>query len=190
MSFCNNKNCEELFGKKIDEIEAEGGTSIEDGLKVALKALRNRKFFNRVTSVILLSDGEDNKLTSGGLDNLFLVYNSCTNNKKEFVFNINCFGYGADCNEDQLKMISDKKVGKFYFLDTMKKLTVENELLNDIKDCFESCLADVQSVLANECVIDLKLLPSNIFPEIAIKKVFGNSFKGDSETKRKIIAGH
>ena len=48
----------------------------------------------------------------------------------------------------------------------------------------------MECVIANDSVLDLKLYPSNIFPEIAIKKVFSNSWKGESEIKRKIILGH
>ena len=47
------------FTNYVNEIHAGGGTDINSGLNLALKTIRERKFTNKVTSVFLLSDGQD-----------------------------------------------------------------------------------------------------------------------------------
>ena len=43
----------------IDCLNAGGGTNINSGMDLALKIIRDRKYTNTVTSVFLLSDGQD-----------------------------------------------------------------------------------------------------------------------------------
>ncbi len=43
----------------IDSLQAGGGTNINSGLDIALKTIRDRKHQNNVTSIFLLSDGQD-----------------------------------------------------------------------------------------------------------------------------------
>lgn len=47
------------FTTDIDRFQASGGTSIMSGMNLALKTIRDRKRPNKVTSVFLLSDGQD-----------------------------------------------------------------------------------------------------------------------------------
>jgi Mg-chelatase subunit ChlD len=48
-----------LFSNYISQLYAGGGTSIMSGMDLALKTIRDRKIPNKVTSVFLLSDGQD-----------------------------------------------------------------------------------------------------------------------------------
>jgi uncharacterized protein with von Willebrand factor type A (vWA) domain len=43
----------------VNSIYAGGGTNINSGLQLALKTIRDRKHINKVTSIFLLSDGQD-----------------------------------------------------------------------------------------------------------------------------------
>ena len=43
----------------INSITSGGGTSIQNGMDLAFKTIRERKHTNKVTSVFLLSDGKD-----------------------------------------------------------------------------------------------------------------------------------
>ncbi len=43
----------------VNGIHANGGTNINSGLQLALKVMRERKQINKVTSIFLLSDGQD-----------------------------------------------------------------------------------------------------------------------------------
>lgn len=47
------------FQKIVGGIHAGGGTVINSGLQLALKTIRDRKHVNKVTSIFLLSDGQD-----------------------------------------------------------------------------------------------------------------------------------
>jgi len=47
------------FKNIVGGINAGGGTNINSGLQIALKTIRDRKFINKVTSIFLLSDGQD-----------------------------------------------------------------------------------------------------------------------------------
>ena len=44
---------------QINNIQSMGGTRINSGLDLALKTIRERKQTNKVTSIFLLSDGQD-----------------------------------------------------------------------------------------------------------------------------------
>lgn len=48
-----------IFNNIIQNIHAGGGTNINSGLQLALKIIRERKEINKVTSIFLLSDGQD-----------------------------------------------------------------------------------------------------------------------------------
>lgn len=47
------------FSNNINGLFASGGTQIMSGLELALKTIRDRKVPNKVTSIFLLSDGQD-----------------------------------------------------------------------------------------------------------------------------------
>ena len=48
-----------MLESNIAGLISGGGTNINSGLSLALKTMRDRKFRNSVTSVFLLSDGQD-----------------------------------------------------------------------------------------------------------------------------------
>lgn len=43
----------------VNSLKAGGGTNINSGLDIALKTIRDRKHQNNVTSIFLLSDGQN-----------------------------------------------------------------------------------------------------------------------------------
>jgi Mg-chelatase subunit ChlD len=47
------------FSANINSLRASGGTDIMSGLNLGLKTIRDRKTPNKVTSIFLLSDGQD-----------------------------------------------------------------------------------------------------------------------------------
>ena len=47
------------FSNYINILSASGGTNIMSGMQLALKTINDRKRPNKVTSVFLLSDGQD-----------------------------------------------------------------------------------------------------------------------------------
>ena len=48
-----------MLSDSIKQLVAGGGTRIMSGMDIALKTIRDRKVPNKVTSVFLLSDGQD-----------------------------------------------------------------------------------------------------------------------------------
>ena len=63
-------------------------------MNMALKTIRDRKFTNKVTSIFLLSDGQD-----GGADMRIKQALNMPINKELDVFSIHSFGFGAGHNE-------------------------------------------------------------------------------------------
>ena len=47
------------FSQHINTLSGRGGTNICSGLDLAVKTIKERKQANKVTSVFLLSDGQD-----------------------------------------------------------------------------------------------------------------------------------
>jgi Mg-chelatase subunit ChlD len=45
----------------INTLSGRGETNINSGLQLALKTIRDRKHVNKVTSIFLLSDGQDKR---------------------------------------------------------------------------------------------------------------------------------
>lgn len=52
-----NKDNQVVIKNAIQGLRAGGGTNICSGMRLAMKALKERKFQNPVSSVFLLSDG-------------------------------------------------------------------------------------------------------------------------------------
>lgn len=48
-----------VLGSLINNLHARGGTDICLGLDLAVKTIKERKYQNNVTSIFLLSDGQD-----------------------------------------------------------------------------------------------------------------------------------
>jgi Mg-chelatase subunit ChlD len=78
----------------VDNISAGGGTTINSGLTLALKTIRERKHINKVTSIFLLSDGQDK-----GAEQTFKNSLAAEKNKELGVFSLHSFGFGSDHDE-------------------------------------------------------------------------------------------
>lgn len=79
------------FTENINNLQAGGGTRIMSGMGLAFKTIRDRKIANKVTSVFLLSDGQD-----GGAENQVKMALASEENKDLGVFSIHSFGFGND----------------------------------------------------------------------------------------------
>lgn len=95
----------------INGLHAGGGTRIISGMDLAFKTIRDRKVPNKVTSVFLLSDGQD-----GGADNSVKQALADPINKDLGVFSIHSFGFGTDHDEGLMNKIACQKDGSFYFI--------------------------------------------------------------------------
>lgn len=86
-------------------------------MNLAMKTIRERKHVNKVTSVFLLSDGQD-----GGADYRVTQLLNQPKNKELDVFSIHSFGFGSDHDEELMTNICQQRDGTFYFIKELATL--------------------------------------------------------------------
>jgi len=127
-------------------------------MDVAFAVLKQRRFHNPVTSVLLLSDGLDD----GAFERVKTI-------KEQYgiqeSFTMNTFGYGKDHDADLMDNLAKLKDGTFYFI----------EKVDDVGECFADCVGGLLSVIAKDGVISVMAhsppqLPPN---SVRIKKAYG-----------------
>lgn len=131
------------------------------GLETGIKVLGMRRVTNTVSSILLLSDGQDNNghtaISRAGV---------CYSEHSALVpagFTTHSFGYGRDHDADLMNFIAQTKEGDFHF--------VENAEV--IPECFSDCLGGLISLVADEIHVNLEL-QETIVP-VEISKVFSES---------------
>ena len=142
--------------RDIRSIEAEGGTDIAAGLKLAIKMLHKRKYVNAVTSIFLLSDGEDE-----GADER--VRNLIASYDFDDVYTINTFGFSHHHDPELMSAIAHEKGGNFYFI----------EEINTIDECFADCLGGLVSVVADNVNVVVQSYGSDLLPGLRICQSYG-----------------
>jgi len=167
LTFCAKEKKEEL-NKKIDAIEARGGTNILSGLKIAIDLLINDKEKtkkDRASSILLLSDGCDNNL------NDFELGQELKNltKGKGLDFTLNTFGYGDDHDPKIMKKLASIRDGSFFFVDKFDKVV----------EFFGIALGTCVSVISNKASLVVELLNK----KCKIVKVFGKEYFFNHEIK-------
>ena len=118
----NNKN--EII-KKINYLRAEGGTNIYSGLETGLSLLKENYISGeKIASIILLSDGEDNYYYDLVVDKFKELLIS--NRKNDYAFTLHTFGYGVGHDAVLMNNISKIKDGGYFAI----------EKLSDVKEAF------------------------------------------------------
>ena len=105
---------------KIDEIRASGGTDILSGLEEAIEILKKEKENqngNRVSSIILLSDGCDNEKNDIQLGEALKNLTKGQN----LSFTLNTFGYGNDHDPKIMDRLANIRDGSFFMSKIIKK---------------------------------------------------------------------
>lgn len=121
----------------ISMIHSRGGTSIAAGLNMAFDILEGRKQKNSVSSIFLLSDGQDGSA----------IHDGWTKRNLDKKLTIHSFGYGQDHDPQLMAKIADIGDGNFYFID--KYETVD--------EAFVDCLGSLISTVAKD--LELKIQP-------------------------------
>ena len=140
-----------------NKLKPGGTTNIGKGLFVALKILADRRYKNPVTSVFLLSDGEDDK----GEDYIEGVVEEWKG--RTGAYTLNTFGFGKDHDSDLMTCLADDGDGNFYFI-------ARNE---DIGTYFVHCLGRLFSFLAENVTINVSPTFSPGLENIRIEQAFG-----------------
>jgi Mg-chelatase subunit ChlD len=167
----NSKQNFEVFAQKINGLDSRGGTSIADGMQLAFRVLKDRKYSNPVSSIFLLTDGLDNGADKRVQEHMISLGLLSTN------FTIQCFGFGRDHDEDLLNNISNIKDGSFYFIDK----------LDTVDECFASALGGLMSVVALDVNIYVTNTALKPFENIKIKKTFGKMWVQKGTTSGHMI---
>ena len=145
---------------KIDGIDTRGGTNILSGLEKAIEILKKEKEKgskndNRVSSVILLSDGCDNLYNDIQLGEALKKLTKGEN----LTFTLNTFGYGNDHDPKIMNRLANIRDGAFFYVENYQK----------VSEYFVTVLGGVISVISKNVKINIKLL--NGYCKII--KVFG-----------------
>ncbi|EAR89933.1 von willebrand factor type A (vWA) domain was originally protein (macronuclear) [Tetrahymena thermophila SB210] len=156
----NSSNKPNLI-KIINEIHCHGGTNINSGMELAFRVLKERKYYNPVSSIFLLSDGQD-----GGAD--LRVRQSLEKHLSQECFTIHSFGFGSDHDGPLMNKICSLKDGNFYYV----------EKINQVDEFFVDALGGLFSVIAQEIIIDVELLLHSqykkFFQNANVSKIYGD----------------
>ncbi|KAI3450585.1 hypothetical protein Pfo_007250 [Paulownia fortunei] len=121
----------------VNSLSSNGGTNIAEALRKGAKVLTDCKWKNPISSIILLSDGQDtytNRTPSGG--NTRSDYQSLLpvsmhhNSASRLHIPIHAFGFGSDHDAVSMHLISENSGGTFSFI----------EAESVIQDAFAQCI--------------------------------------------------
>lgn len=157
--------------KEIDLITINQGTNILSGLYNAIKIIKeeNLKKQNeeRVTSIILLSDGCDN------YNNEEQLTNSLKNLTKGLglSFTLHTFGYGNKYDAKIMNKLASLRDGSFYY--------VEN--YSDVSEYVVSVLGGCFSVISQKADLKVELIKKdcNIVKVFGLEKLYNSELKND-----------
>ena len=158
LNYLTDKTKKELTNQ-INSIKAHGGTNILSGLQLAVNILKkekdNTKNENRVSSVILLSDGCDNYSDDIQLGE------SLKNLTKGLglSFTLHTFGYGQDHDPKTMNKLANIRDGSFFLV----------EDYNKVAEYFVTVLGGCVSVISKKVDLSVTLLND----KCKIIKIFG-----------------
>lgn len=132
----------------IASITSRGGTDIALGLAAGLQVLSKRTTRNAVTSLLLLTDGQD----SGALRHLDAILERAPKRTS-----IHTFGFGSDHDARVMASIAEKVHGTFTFI----------ENLADVGISFAATLGGLSSI----CAVDIEARLTCVAPGATLSKL-------------------
>jgi hypothetical protein len=120
---CSEGN-KEVILKNVRMLQASGSTNITDAIDVGTKILLQRENLERISSVLLITDGLSNAGANFGLDKIVIP--------KNCIFNT--FGFGADHDSNFLHKIAFQTQGVYYYVPS------KNEINSTFGECIHSIL--------------------------------------------------
>ncbi|KAL1817430.1 hypothetical protein DCAR_0521859 [Daucus carota subsp. sativus] len=143
----------------VNSLVANGGTNIAEGLRKGAKVMEDRREKNPVSSIILLSDGQDTYTINGsdGSQNepnyeLLLPTSIHGKGNPGFGIPVHAFGFGTDHDASLIHSISETSGGTFSF--------IEKE--GAIQDAFAQCIGGLLSVVVKELRLTIDSADSRI----------------------------
>ncbi|KAL4033549.1 hypothetical protein IC575_006646 [Cucumis melo] len=161
----------------VNSLVANGGTNIAEGLRKGAKIMEDRREKNAVSSIILLSDGQDTYTVSGSGVNqpqpnyqLLLPLSMHAKDESGFQIPVHSFGFGADHDASSMHSISEISGGTFSFIETEAV----------IQDAFAQCIGGLLSVVVQELQVAIEC----VHPKIHL-----GSLKAGSYPSRLMVGG-
>jgi Ca-activated chloride channel family protein len=128
--------------RKIKSLSADGGTAIDEGLKIAIQEVAKAKH-DTVSQVFLLTDGENEH---GDNQRCLKLAELATSYK----LTLNTFGFGANWNQDILEKIADAGGGTLSYIERPEQAVDE----------FTRLFQRVQSVQLTNAYLLMDLMPN------------------------------
>ncbi|KHG21439.1 Uncharacterized protein F383_28094 [Gossypium arboreum] len=143
--------------RAVNSVIANGGTNIAEGLRKGAKVMEDRTEKNPVSSIILLSDGQD---TVNGVrpNSSYPNYGSLvpisirSGDNREFQIPVHTFGFGTDHDASLMHSISEISGGTFSFIETETM----------IQDALAQCIGGLLSVVVQELQVCVKCMNPNL----------------------------
>ena len=152
------KNNKLIISDAINKITTDAGTNILQAIEHAVHQLDKKKEINNITSIFLLSDGNDNFNQRERGENIIVKFLRNHKLPGKEVYSFNSFGFGNDHDPYLLSDLANCKNGSFYYIDKIEKLG----------QCFFDCLGTLSNVVANNAEIFLRLKEN-----VKVKKIYG-----------------
>ncbi|KAL9258504.1 E3 ubiquitin-protein ligase WAV3-like protein [Drosera capensis] len=155
----------------VNSLVANGGTNIAEGLRIGAKEMEERREKNPVTSIILLSDGQDTYTVdrSGGneseLNHQSLLPSIMEGNDgSRFQIPVHTFGFGTDHDASFMHSISEASGGTFSYIETEAA----------IQDAFAQCIGGLLTVVVQQLQVDIEC----VHPAVGIRTMRSGSYPG------------
>ncbi|CAI9773944.1 unnamed protein product [Fraxinus pennsylvanica] len=142
----------QLALQAVSSLIANGGTNIAEGLKKGAKIMEDRREKNPVSSIILLSDGQDTNSVSNADGNQnqpsyqLLLPSIHTEDSSGFKIPVHAFGFGADHDALSMHSISESSGGTFSFIETD----------GVIQDAFAQCIGGLLNVVVKNLQVSIE----------------------------------
>lgn len=153
----------------VNSLVANGGTNIAEGLRKGAKVMEDRKERNPVSSIILLSDGQDTYTVNGSNGNqpqpnyqLLLPMSMRSSQNTGFQIPVHSFGFGTDHDASSMHTISEISGGTFSFIETESV----------IQDAFAQCIGGLLSVVVQE----LQVCVERVDPSLRLSSLKAGSY--------------
>ena len=170
LKYITDKN-KYLLEKEIDLIDTYTGTNILSGLDIAINMIKEeniiKKNEERVTSIILLSDGCDSYHTEEQLANsLKEKTKGCG-----LSFTLHTFGYGNNYDAKIMNKLASLRDGSFYYV----------EDYNNVSEYFASVLGGCFSVVSQKADLKVELIKKDckLVKIFGLDKLYNTEFKDD-----------
>lgn len=137
-----------LIKQKINQLQADGGTSIDEGLKLGLQEIAKGKD-NRVSQLLLLTDGENEHGNNDRCIKLAQLASECN-------VTLSSLGFGNNWNQNVLEAISDEGNGSLNHIEFAEQAVQE----------FQKLFTRMESVGLTNAFLHLELNPDARLAEL------------------------